>query len=647
MKKIFKYILLAGLSFGLVSCDKFFDGAEGDLSKTSAENLLASNTGLLSLLANLYSALPDMSVSTGDQNQMFANSSRSTPSYDSSVSSMWNYGAVRNVNNFMDAVENAFTAGVIDEKARDQYLGEARFLRAVYYFAGVRVYGGMPLVTESFDKYAPTDPEIFVKRSTEKETWDFVISELEEASKLLPASQSQALRANKYTALAMEARVALWAASLCKYWDRAPINASYTAVKNKLTYMDKNDAAGYYETALRASETVIKEGPYELVGQNPANIKAAIDNFVDLFQNYNAKEAIFGRSYNTGGTPDGNGNQGWGPNQLVSGYLQGTYSVSLNLADEYDYYSDASARNSVKGTIKTLISGDETNYFTDPQTQFTAADVANYKHYDSPAGPFELKDARFQAWVAYPGNTYRGITINEQGGMVKPDGSVLVYPSADNSPVMKDGVAYYPYGGEGDSNSFFFKLDVNVNDANRSFYCFQILKGIDKSMDTKTPTTPWYNMRISEMYLTYAEAQVESGKGNAANAAKYLNDVRHRAGFKDDVELNLNNVIHEWKVEFALENRWADVLTRRRAFYNPSNTPTIEEGSVGQKLTLIPLVDLSGAKAQWIFLRSLPWSSTARNHYTGTLRFLAEQYYKQIPNYQKNQIIPNNQIVNE
>ena len=94
MKKIFRYILLAGLSFGLVSCDKFFDNAEGDLNKVAAEDLLASNSGLLSLLANLYSALPDMSVSTGDQSQMFANASRSTPGYGNTVSNFWNYGSV-------------------------------------------------------------------------------------------------------------------------------------------------------------------------------------------------------------------------------------------------------------------------------------------------------------------------------------------------------------------------------------------------------------------------------------------------------------------------------------------------------------------------------------------------------------------------
>ena len=77
MKKIFRYILIAGLSLGLMSCDKFFDNMEGDLSKVKAEDLMASNSGFLALLANLYSNLPDMSMSSSDQNTMFANASRS------------------------------------------------------------------------------------------------------------------------------------------------------------------------------------------------------------------------------------------------------------------------------------------------------------------------------------------------------------------------------------------------------------------------------------------------------------------------------------------------------------------------------------------------------------------------------------------
>ena len=640
MKKIFRYILIAGLSLGLVSCDKFFDNMEGDLSKVAAEDLMASNSGFLALLANLYSNLPDMSMSSSDQSTMFANGSRSTPSYGDATSGFWSYSTIRAVHKFMEAVEAQKEEGRLDEAMANAYLGEARFLRACFYFASVRTYGGIPILERALDDVPIDSEELYIPRETELDSWKWVVNEFQAAADLMPASQPQALRANKYTALAMKARAALWAASESKYWNRAPLNANYIAVKKKLTYMESSTADEFYQLAIDAAKAVIDSGQYELTGANPASIDAAVSNLIALFQNYDAKEGIFGRSYNNGTSTSGNGNQGWGPNQVVTGYLQGTYSVTLNLADEYDNYSDANGRTRISGKIQTRNDGDESSYFTD-ESQFTAAMVSSYKHYDSVDEPFKLKDARFQAWVCYPGTTFRGTTINEQGGMVMPDGSLAMYPG-NNDPVNKNGVDYYPYGGAGDQNSFFYKLDKDVNDSNRSFYCFQIRKGMDESGNNPNPQTPWYNMRYAEVLLTYAEAVVESGKGDPSLAAKCLNDIRHRAGFKDDVALTLENVLHEWKCEFAFENQWQHVLHRRRGFIT-SGSESSEEGSLTRKLTLIPLADLSGEKAQWIFVRCYPYNATAKQKYNGFFDFKADDYYSQIPSYVKNQLDPNNQ----
>lgn len=643
MKKIFKYILVAGLSFGLMSCDKFFDNMEGDLSKVAAEDLLSSENGLLALLANLYSNLPGMSMSTGDQSQLFANASRSTPSYASSVSGFWSYGSVRSVNKFLEEIENSYEAGIIDENTYNTFKGEALFVRACYYFASVRVYGGIPIVDRVLDDEYDGDKNegLYIPRSTEKDSWDWVLDQFQQAADLLPTSQTQSMRANKYTALGMKARAALWAASVSKYWNRAPLNSNYTAVRQKLSYMESSYAAAYYDMAIAASDIIIKSGAYHLFGENPNSIDSAIGNLEELFQGYKPEEGLFGRSYVSGSSTSGNGNQGWGPNQVVSGYLQGTYSVTLNLADEYDYYASKEDRSRAGRQIQTLVSGDETAYFTEPETQFTAAKVADYKKYASVQEPFLLKDARFQAWVIYPGATFRGTTIYLEGGMVKPDGTPDVYP-AQNTGVAKNGQTYYPYGGEGENNSAFYRLKTDVNSNNRTFYSFVIRKSLDPDSNNPNPQTPWYDMRYSEILLTYAEAVVESGKGDKTLAAKCLNDVRHRAGFTDDVALTIENVLHEWKVEFAFENKWTNVLFRRRAFYNPDTAATEEEGSVGRKLTLIPMVDLSGDEAQWIFLRSLPYNATAKAGYNGTLRVKADDYYSQIPNYTTNRLVPNN-----
>ena len=651
MKKIFIYILIAGLSLGLSSCDKFFDTMEGDLSKVAADDLLNSENGLLALLANLYSNLPGVSLNDNDKYQMFGNGARDVPSYGNTVSGFWNYTAVRAVNNFLQAVEDCRANGVLDDQTADKYRGEGLFIRAYYYFASVRTYGGIPIVEEALDKYYGTEEEdkLYVPRSTEKESWDWVIAQFEEAASLLPEKQAQEMRANKYAAYALEARAALWAASESKYWKRADLNPTWVAVQKKLTYMEASYANAYYQKAIDAAAKVIASS-YTLYGENPSSISAAIDNLTELFQNWKADEGIFGRSYKTGDSGTTNGTDKWVPNQWAFGYTgtgAANYAVTLNLADEYDYYTDESGRARKDGKIQTLVSGDENAYFNDPEEEFTKDKLASYKHYDNVTDPFTMKDARFQAWVIYPGVAFRDGTVNMQGGWIKPDGTVEVYPNAKSNGDGNEGLEfkgqmYYPYGGQGIENSAFMGLTTDKNANNRNSYCFSPRKYVDQKSNNDYVQSPYYDIRYAEVLLTYAEAVAESGLGDKTIAGQCLNAVRHRAGFKDDVALTVDNVLHEWKVEFPFENKWTNVLYRRRGFYNPNNSENQEEGNIGKKLTLIPMVDLSGSKAQYIFLRAIPVTATSKYYgYSGQLSY-SGTYYSGIPNYEKNHIEDNN-----
>ena len=651
MKKIFIYILIAGLSLGLSSCDKFFDSMEGDLSKVAADDLLNSENGLLALLANLYSNLPGVSLNDNDKYQMFGNGARDVPSYGNTVSGFWNYTAVRAVNNFLQAVEDCRANGILDDQTADKYRGEGLFIRAYYYFASVRTYGGIPIVEEALDKYYGTEEEdkLYVPRSTEKESWDWVLAQFEEAASLLPEKQAQEMRANKYAAYALEARAALWAASESKYWKRAELNPTWVAVQKKLTYMEASYANAYYQKAIDAAAKVIASS-YTLYGENPSSISAAIDNLTELFQNWKADEGIFGRSYKTGDSGTTNGTDKWVPNQWAFGYTgtgAANYAVTLNLADEYDYYTDETNRASKNGKIQTLVSGDENAYFNDPEEEFTKDKLASYKHYDNVTDPFTMKDARFQAWVIYPGVAFRDGTVNMQGGWIKPDGTVEVYPNAKSNGDGNEGLEfkgqmYYPYGGQGIENSAFMGLTTDKNANNRNSYCFSPRKYVDQKSNNDYVQSPYYDIRYAEVLLTYAEAVAESGMGDKTIAAQCLNAVRHRAGFKDDVALTVDNVLHEWKVEFPFENKWTNVLYRRRGFYNPNNAENQEEGNIGKKLTLIPMVDLSGSKAQYIFLRAIPVTATSKYYgYSGQLSY-SGTYYSSIPNYEKNHIEDNN-----
>ncbi len=95
----------------------------------------------------------------------------------------------------------------IPETVKNVFSAEARFLRAVAYFDLVRVYGGVPLITE-----APSlDRELFYPRASANEVYELIKADFAFAGEYLPLTRtgSDAGRATKGAALAFLAKVNL------------------------------------------------------------------------------------------------------------------------------------------------------------------------------------------------------------------------------------------------------------------------------------------------------------------------------------------------------------------------------------------------------------------------------------------------------
>ena len=639
MKKIFKYTFAIVLALGLCSCDKLFDSLEGDLTKMSAEDMFFTQAGLERLLSHAYSSIPMDAFNTKDQHTTLATYSKAND-YDIAVTGFWDYKKIRSINQIIQKIDLSLEHKAINQATHDQILGEAIFARAYCYFAMVRRYGGVPIVTEPLDdEYdGDTNEGLYIPRSKEKDTWDFVIAELDRAAELLPDEPKGGnYRASKWAAIGLQSRVALYAATLSKYWGHEAIPSSYKAVQEKLTFMEASYADAYFAKCIEACDKIINSGRFSLYGGATTSVSKAKDNLTELFLNRQDCEFIFGKTYKDGTSDADNGfDRNNSPNQkhgtgTNAGW--GNYSITSEMVELFDNYNAAGGR--AEGTVRTRNDGKEDIYFQQIATSASSFDKnADFIEYDHPQDPFLNKDARFQAWVLYPGAEFRGETIVAQAGYWLPDGKLEFYQ--ENSTKV-GGVTYYELGASS-QNGMSAYIDIgNSGTSNHSYFWttgFGIRKFLDPNTALDKSTNPWCDIRYAEILLNYAEAYAESGKGTAAKAKQYLNDIRHRAAFTDDIEPTLDNVLHERQVEFAFEGHETYTLWRHRAYLSTRS------GGPHRKHTVVNVLDLRDGTPKYIYARVNAYWSDVQNSTTGLNTDLLD-YYGSIPNYAENRLTVN------
>lgn len=117
------------------------------------------------------------------------------------------HNGIRNTNFIIKSLGGVTT---ISPELKAQYVGEARFLRAFFYFELVKNFGG-DIILNSFDA---NDATLFPARSTEAEMYNTIIEDLKEAAKLLPErdqyKSSDIGRASKGAALGLLAKAYLF-----------------------------------------------------------------------------------------------------------------------------------------------------------------------------------------------------------------------------------------------------------------------------------------------------------------------------------------------------------------------------------------------------------------------------------------------------
>lgn len=629
MKRL--YIIFSILASLWMSCSKVLDKEPLDRLKES--DVFNDPEGVRLYMANLYSQLPiedlayfrnGFNINDGNPNNggwvpaMFTDEAVHSEWRDFIADGDWQwwdagYKLIREVNLLIDAVPRLS----VDEASKQAIFGECAFIRGYAYFALAKRYGGVPLISDP-QKYEGDVDALKVPRSTESDTWDYLLAELASAAENLPTAWTgnNERRATRWAALALRSRAALHAASIAKFGSE--VTLSGPAAEQKLVGIDATMANKFYQICLESAAEIMDSGLYGLYKPYPASAAEAVDNYRKLFEDPSIapEETLFIKGYAVPGEYRGHNYDIWfQPAQTANGWPHpGRMNPLLDLVDSYESY-DAPGQDA---PIVTTVDGQIGGYAGFDRHQA-------YRRFTDPLAIFEGKDARLFATVVLPSSTWKDTRIVIQAGFVKPDGNAVINT---NDQITIGNTTYYTFGGA--NTASYSGFDTHGWNNTRTGFAFK------KFLNEPKPVTPSWNqsttdfidIRYAEVLLNYAEAAAESGLGDLNRATQALNETRRRAAHTHDIPLTPENVARERKVELAFENKRFWDLMRRREFHTAFNNRTVH--------ALQPILDLRTTPASYIFVRSLV-------AFTDPKTFNTKAYYRFIPGIGSNKLVQNPQ----
>ena len=498
MKKLIKHILpVIAMSTMLISCNKDFLNTL-PLDKPPAATVWADPALSEAFVTNIYNVYHDgilnqVSMETITDNALY-NFGRMdimegniSPSNTGWVNNTYEWGEmylrIRATN---VALTNLAVAN-FDAVKVDKLKGESYFLRAHCLNQLLRYYGGVPIIKSA---YTLNTPDFTIARNTYAECVDAIVSDLDSASLLLKGKKLGLGRATSDAAMALKARVLLYAASDLHDVPTAKAKSTLlsTYANSALLGYVSGDRMARYTKARDAAKAVIDLGAYgyQLDLTAPAAKADAIAGYTNVYLSRGGgeRETILAKYYIDASADDWGA---WYPrNNTTNGYHGWTSSEpTQNLVDNYE-----------------MMDG----------TKFNWNDSAKA------AEPYANRDPRFYASVLYDGTKWK--------------------------PRTTDGAASDPYGeiqfgsyeiGAAGSGKTYFGLDTRNSsienwNGTRTGYSIRKFSNDNQSLVdmNNRQQVPSISIRYTEILFNYIEALI--ALGDETTAKTWLNKIRFRAG---------------------------------------------------------------------------------------------------------------------
>jgi len=533
MKNIYKILILLIATVVITSCNDFLErDSEGIIPN---DEVFKDEKMTLAALANLYGRVNWGQNIDNHKSYIYLDEacwSNGSPEtfngFNNDFLRVYDYGLIRNINQFLQGLRSS-AADHMDPAERKNLEGEVRFLRAWTYFQMCRGLGGMPIVEdEVFEYQSGTDiTALQYARSTEAGMYDYIISECDDiASNFLKEDvTTNSARANKWVALALKARAAIYAASIAKYNNlmQAPVKTEGGEVG-----IPSSQASEYYTIALKAAQDIIAGNKYGLYKGNTdkrlnfyeaTSIKNNNNEVIWTRDHYYPGDVTFFSYHNV-------------PTSVAEDEESSHITPVMNFVEAFEYMDKRDGALKIRD------------------------DKGDYIFYDKAEDLFEGKDPRLWGTVIYPGAEFKEQQIVFQAGRKYLDNGVWTDEIGPSGSKDENGEIITSINGP---------LKTNDNHRNKSGFCVRKFLDTKKQSSTRQGGDMWFiRFRYAEILLIAAEAALELN--NVPTALGYINEVRDRAGIKKLTSLSLDDIIQERRVELAFEDhRYWDLKRWRKA----------------------------------------------------------------------------------
>jgi len=249
--KIYRLIILALLLTVTVGCDDYLDLQP--ISEETSGNAYETASQIEAALVGAYESFQsseyyvwdnllfqdvrsDNCYAGGDNPEIFQLENIDIAPTHSRLFTHWSniYNAISKANLVIERVDG-INDPLLTEERRSQIKGEAIFLRSYHYFTLVKLWGGVPLITNTITSTEAAD--VNIPRSSAEAVYAQITADLEFAATLLPASYGNDASINKARATSGAAH-----ALAAKAYAQQP-NPDYDAVLNNIQAVESSSAS--------------------------------------------------------------------------------------------------------------------------------------------------------------------------------------------------------------------------------------------------------------------------------------------------------------------------------------------------------------------------------------------------------------------